>query len=329
MFTKFITDIISSYLDFHDQDSFHDLSHEKKHLEIFPQPQITLHRSIFRRTTVGGTHLKVKSFLDSNWTYEIIENNIHLPLFLLIEDSIKIDDLSEFNIEIQLLNYECSYNLDISSNTMSGGIDETSHYFRKLHGYYWIPLLFFINQNKFIFFNDEKLTIKLSSSINVVTKLKYYQSFLGEIELRQQTYTDNWYYTQDIVCSKFNQQKTIVIPDGMIRYISWKTTNNINQITITNTKSNKKYSLYKEDFQVSERIKIHMKPLEDNWGAIYFSLIPFDFSKESGSLICDNDHTITFDTECSGTLWISTLCSMMFDYTNHRVQVQNLAYYLR
>ena len=97
------------------------------------------------------------------------------------------------------------------------------------------------------------------------------------------------------------------MPKGYIKYIIWHTDVPVEQVSLVNTKNNTEYTLLDGDFRHLERAKVNLLTLPKQWGCMYFCLMPYVLTSDTGGLVSSGEYYLKFPQKGSTTLWIMML----------------------
>lgn len=307
---------------FFDTKCSHFSSNQNKQC-IFSQmrinPQVTIHRNVMKPSTYSLYSTQGKFFDSLPFTYNILGDVVVKEFFFLLPSYLNLTELENFEIEIKFTyinkknesqNYLNKFNLKILQFISEKDI-------KKINKFYCIPLHILINHNH-CFFNSlvENLSFTISSSKykQLVTGIRYYMSFLEQLELNHVKRVNTELSFFDIFEKKFSDSNEIKLDKNIIRYIIWETKEKIEYVKLLNNFTSKEYKLIRMDFKYFERTKVKHKKLPNNFGCIYFCLQPNNFINDSG-LLCvnENEYSLVFPIKTSGTIWFFT--QHIFNFT--------------
>jgi BTB/POZ domain len=284
-----------------------DVKNDDKTSELYPllknNPDITFHRSIFKKSTYSLYHLQEIKFTQLPINYDFKVNGTIRNLYFLIPKIIPLEDLCTFEAEI-IINgqYQNKHSLEIISYIEKDKLV-------KIDGFHYLPLYFLKSADPFYLpvMSTKTINLHITSSKyeNLITSIKYYQSQLEESETEMFARP---YNKISKIISEMNERildgQQYQLLNGYCQYLIWKVDKKIDFVVLKNKKTNQTYELSRGDFQYLERQFRELKPFSSPlWGSMYFSLLPSNIEFDSGGIWCHDDYILEFPESVNGKIW--------------------------
>ncbi len=282
-------------------------------------PDVTFHRTIYRRSTYCLYYLQAIQFSTMPIDYDIQRIGLISDLYFLIPKIINLDDLATFEVQIIINNeYSIKYSLEVSPFI-------NKHKIVKIDGYYYIPLYFMkSHQPKLCFqsLSTQKINVQIKSSkySDLVTYLKFRFS---EVDAMESAKLENMNYQS--VVSEINEavlehKSYYNLKRGYCQFLLWSTDKKIDFINLKNKITDTNYELSRGDFQYLERDVRNVEKLPDKLGSMYFCLFPLEYDADSGGIWCgDDDYILEFPQEVNGKVW--QFNTVIMEFKNGHINV--------
>lgn len=274
-------------------------------------PQITFHQEVCRRHTPILMACETHTAKNLPATFKFIGEYCIYDIFIIIPDSIPIEEVKFFNITVIIGSKKFHWNLLVeylNDNIISE------------HGYHSIRIDKILRPSIPLIAIQKGVTITLETIKpeykNLRAIIKFSKSYLGETELKR-FQTQNQRYIIRSYSMAFVSKNKYHLPAHEIRNIIWYTDQPVNVEFISPT--NQSYIMTPVDYGLIERQRCNKKPLPANTGSIYFCNDAKN-DQPSGSLYGE-EWTMLFHPAVNVGMWIC--CYDVLNISNGKVKIED------